>query len=65
MAVREGCAFAVRATDIADEALSRVRVYLRLAARWDWLSTGQYEHVSAMVGRDRKASGWLAQVTPA
>jgi hypothetical protein len=33
----------------ADEALCRVRVYLRLAVRWGWFSTGQYEHVAEMV----------------
>jgi four helix bundle protein len=33
----------------ADEALSKVRLYLRLAYRWQWLSPGQYEHVAAMV----------------
>ena len=26
----------------ADEALARLRVYLRLAGRWGWLSDGQY-----------------------
>jgi four helix bundle protein len=34
---------------LADEALAKVRVYLRLAAQWDWLSAGQYQHVAAMV----------------
>jgi hypothetical protein len=29
---------------LADEALSKVRVYLRLAVRWQWLSGGQYHH---------------------
>jgi hypothetical protein len=28
--------------DQADLDLNRVRTYLRLAARWDWLSSGQY-----------------------
>ena len=32
----------------ADEALARLRVYLRLAARWSWLSAGQYEHVALL-----------------
>jgi hypothetical protein len=26
----------------ADESLAKVRLYLRLAARWEWLSEGQY-----------------------
>lgn len=30
----------------ADAALAKVRHYLRLARRWEWLSAGQYEHVS-------------------
>ena len=34
---------------LADEALAKVRVYLRLAARWEWLSPGQYEHVAKTV----------------
>jgi hypothetical protein len=33
----------------ADEALARVRFYLRLAAKWGWLSPGQYKHVAKMV----------------
>lgn len=43
----------------ADEALAKVRVYLRLAQRLDWLSAGQYEHVSAMVVEiGRLLGGW-------
>ena len=45
--------------DRADEALSRARVYLRLAARWGWLTTGQYEHVFKMVAEvGRLLGGW-------
>jgi hypothetical protein len=33
----------------ADAALDKLRVYLRLAHTWRWLSDGQYQHVSAMV----------------
>jgi four helix bundle protein len=44
----------------ADEALSRVRMYLRLVQRWKWLSDGQYEHVSAMVVEiGRLLGGWM------
>ena len=44
---------------LADEALARVRVYLRLAVRWSWLSDGQYKHVSAMVVEiGRLLGGW-------
>ena len=44
---------------LADEALARVRVYLRLATRWGWLSDGQYEHVATMVAEiGRLLGGW-------
>jgi len=33
----------------ADVGQGLVRLYLRLAARWGWLSPGQYRHVSEMV----------------
>ncbi len=43
----------------ADEALARVRVYLRLAVKWGWLSGGQYQHVAAMVAEiGRLLGGW-------
>ena len=43
----------------ADEALAQVRFYLRLAAKWEWLSPGQYEHVSKMVAEiGRLLGGW-------
>lgn len=43
----------------ADEALARVRVYLRLAERWTWLSEGQYAHVGRMVAEiGRLLGGW-------
>ena len=32
----------------ADAHLHKVRLYLRLAYQWRWLSVGQYEHVSKM-----------------
>jgi hypothetical protein len=44
----------------ADEALARLRVYVRLAARWDWLNTGQYQHVAAMLAEiGNLLGGWL------
>ncbi len=44
----------------ADEALARVRMYLRLAARWTWLSAGQYEHVAKMEAEiGRLLGGWI------
>jgi len=43
----------------ADEALARLRVYLRLAGRWGWLSDGQYGHVAEMVAEvGRLLGGW-------
>jgi len=43
----------------ADEALARLRVYLRLASRLGWLSIGQYGHVAAMVSEiGRLLGGW-------
>jgi 23S rRNA-intervening sequence protein len=43
----------------ADEALARLRVYLQLAARFRWLTEGQYGHVSTMVAEiGRLLGGW-------
>ena len=44
---------------LADEALARVRIYVRLTTHWGWLSGGQYQHVSAMVSEiGRLLGGW-------
>ncbi len=44
---------------LADEALDKLRVYLRLAARLNWLKPGQYQHVAAMVAEiGRLLGGW-------
>ena len=48
---------------LADESLAKVRVYLRLAMRWGWLSQGQYEHVSLMVVEIGKLLGGWQKVT--
>lgn len=49
---------------LADEALSRVRVYLRLAVRWGWLSGGQYQHAATMVAEiGRLLGGWQKATT--
>jgi hypothetical protein len=46
----------------ADAALSRLRLYLRLAHQWHWLNPGQYEHVSGMVAEiGRLVGGWIKQ----
>ncbi|MES9905939.1 MAG: four helix bundle protein [Sedimenticola sp.] len=37
------------ALQATDRALIRLRVYLRLAHHWQWLTPGQYEHVSRLV----------------
>ena len=43
-----------------DAALSRLRLYLRLAHHWRWLNDGQYRHVSAMVAEiGRLLGGWI------
>ena len=33
----------------ADADLDKVRLYLRLSARWHWLTAGQYRHGAALV----------------
>lgn len=49
---------------LADEALSKIRLYLRLAYRWNWLSGGQYQHVTAMVTEIGKLlGGWQKTVS--
>ncbi|HRQ38910.1 MAG TPA: diversity-generating retroelement protein Avd [Chloroflexota bacterium] len=43
----------------ADVALAKVRLYLRLAHQWQWLSPGQYQHAAAMVAEiGRLLGGW-------
>jgi len=45
--------------DLADGALARLRLYLRLASRWGWLSPAQYGHVAEMVAEvGRLLGGW-------
>jgi hypothetical protein len=46
----------------ADAHLNTLRLYLRFAFQWGWLSSGQYEHVSKMVAEIGKLlGGWLKQ----
>jgi len=46
----------------ADGHLTTLRLYLRLAYQWRWLSSGQYEHVSKMVEEiGRLLGGWQRQ----
>jgi hypothetical protein len=45
--------------DSADAALDKVRLYLRLVHRWQWLTGGQYRHASEMVAEmGRLLGGW-------
>jgi len=44
----------------ADAALNKLRLYLRLAHRWHWLSAGQYQYVSERVAElGRLLGGWM------
>jgi hypothetical protein len=44
----------------ADAHLNMVRLYLRLAQQWGWLSKGQYAHVSGMVAElGSLLGGWI------
>ena len=46
----------------ADAALTRLRLYLRLAHQWHWLNDGQYAHVSTQVAEIGKLlGGWIKQ----
>jgi len=49
----------------ADEALARLRVYLRLAVRFGWLNDGQYAHGAAMVTEIGRLLGGWQKVTVA
>ena len=43
----------------ADEAIARVRLYLRLVARFGWVNDGQYGHAAQMVTEiGRLLGGW-------
>jgi hypothetical protein len=48
----------------ADAHLNKLRLYLRLAHQWGWLTAGQYQHVSLMIAEIGKLlGGWLRQTT--
>ncbi len=50
----------------ADAHLNKLRLYLRLAHHWQWLSAGQYEHVSRSVASIGKLlGGWIKQTRAA
>jgi len=49
---------------LADAELRKARLYLRLCEKWDWITSGQYRHASAMVAEMGKLlGGWLKTVT--
>jgi hypothetical protein len=49
---------------LADEALVKVKLYLRLATKWGWQTEAQYHHAAGMlVEIGRLLGGWL-RVTP-
>ena len=48
--------------DLADAELDKVRLYLRLAFRWQWLSQGQYGHAAHQITEiGRLLGGWKKQ----
>ena len=47
----------------ADGYLSKIRVYLRLAHRRQWLNPGQYQHAGQMVAEVGKLLGGWQSVT--
>jgi four helix bundle protein len=49
----------------ADSELIKIRLYLRLCEKWQWINQGQYRHASQMVAEiGRLLGGWLKTVTP-
>jgi len=51
--------------DRADAELDKVRLYLRLAFQWRWLSPGQYEHAARQVAEIGKLlGGWKKVAQP-
>lgn len=51
---------------VADVELRKVRLYLRLCVKWDWLTPNQYRHVAMMVAEIGKLlGGWKKQAASA
>jgi hypothetical protein len=62
--IRRGQERLIRLT-AADEYLDKVRLYLRLAHRWQWINMGQYEHAGGMMAElGRLLGGWRKSVKP-
>jgi four helix bundle protein len=48
--------------ELADAELNKLRMYLRLIHGWEWLDSGQYQHVSRMIVEIGKLlGGWRKQ----
>lgn len=47
----------------ADVELRKVRLYLRLSQKWDWIKEGQYHHASTMVAEIGKLLGGWKKVS--
>ena len=47
----------------ADADLDKVRLYLRLAVRWEWLNQGQYRHAAGQVTEIGRLLGSWKKVT--
>jgi four helix bundle protein len=49
----------LRLLEAADAELDKVRLYLRLAHRWRWITSAQYEHAGRLVAElGRLLGGW-------
>lgn len=56
----------LRKLDMAEGELDKVRLYLRLAERWSWITSGQYEHAARQVAEiGRILGGWKKVTRPA
>jgi len=49
--------------DLADAELDKVRLYLRLALRWEWLTPGQYQHGAQYVTEIGRLLGAWKKIT--
>lgn len=59
-------ALRLRHLEAADANLNKLRLYLRLARQWEWLSSGQYQHASRMAaGVGKLLGGWIRQTRAA
>ena len=48
----------------ADAELLKIRLYLRLCEKWNWIKPGQYHHAAGQVAElGRLLGGWMKSVT--